>query len=116
MHTPREAPEPMATMQLVEQHIIDRGDPRWEAIDGACFLSKNLYNAANYLVRQEYIFNHQYIPYADLDKQMKHQVDYCVLPRKVSQWVLKQVHHDWTAFFAARAAWEAQPEKFTGRP
>ncbi len=72
----------MTTMQLVEQHIIDRHDPRWSAIDAACFLSKNLYNAANYILRQEYIFNHRYVSYAQLDKQMKRHPDYCALPRK----------------------------------
>ena len=88
-------------MQLVEQHIIDRHDLRWAAIDAACLLSKNLYNAANYRVRQEYIFNHRYLSYAQLDKLMKHNPDYCALPRKASQWVLKQLDHDWQAFFAA---------------
>lgn len=53
----------MNTMQLVEQHIINKRDPRWSVIDNACLLSKNLYNTANYIVRQEYIFHH-YIPYA----------------------------------------------------
>ena len=39
-------------MQLVEQHIIDRNDPRYGLIDEAAFKSKNLYNAANYEIRQ----------------------------------------------------------------
>jgi putative transposase len=104
------------TMQLVEQHIIGKRDPRWAAIDAACLLSKNLYNAANYLVRQEYIFHQRYIPYAQLDKLMKRHPDYCALPRKVSQWVLMQVAHDWETFFAAEAEWQAHPEKFLSRP
>src|SRR5262245_61217410 len=36
-------------MQLVEHHLIDRHDPRWQAIDAAAFASKHLYNAALYL-------------------------------------------------------------------
>jgi putative transposase len=106
----------METMQLVEQHIIDRQDTRWAAIDVACFRSKNLYNAANYLLRQEYSFHRHFISYAKLDKLMQRNLDYCALPRKVSQWVLQQVNHDWQAFFAAQAEWEAHPEKFLGRP
>jgi putative transposase len=106
----------MMTMHLVEQHIIDKQDPRWSAIDAACFLSKNLYNAANYIVRQEYIFNRCFISYHKLDKLMKYNPDYCALPRKVSQWVLKQVEHDWRTFFAAHAEWETHPEKFQGTP
>lgn len=88
-------------MQLVEQHIIGKNDPRFELIDSAAFLSKNLYNAANYAVRQVFIFEQRYISFNQMDKLMKHSPDYCALPRKVSQWVLKQLDHDWLAFFAA---------------
>lgn len=43
-------------MQLGEQHIISKSDPRYAIIDRAAFASKNLYNAANYLVRQAFLF------------------------------------------------------------
>ena len=42
-------------MQLVEQHVISRRDPRYAVIDEAAFKSKNLYNAANYEYRQAFI-------------------------------------------------------------
>ena len=42
-------------MQLVEQHVIDRKDPRYGVIDEAAFKSKNLYNAALYEIRQAFI-------------------------------------------------------------
>ena len=58
-------------MQLVEQHIIRKNDQRFEPIDRAAFLSKNLYNAANYAVRQTFVFEHRYIPYNQMDKLMK---------------------------------------------
>ena len=35
-------------MQLVEQHVISKRDPRYSVIDEAAFKSKNLYNAALY--------------------------------------------------------------------
>lgn len=37
-------------MQLVEKHVIDRKDPRYDAIDAVAFKSKNLYNAILYIV------------------------------------------------------------------
>ena len=37
-------------MQLTEQHVIGRDDPRYQAIDAAAFASKNLYNAALYVM------------------------------------------------------------------
>ena len=48
-------------MQLVEQHVIDRDDPHFAAIDEAAFKSKNLYNYANYLIRQKFIFDSIYL-------------------------------------------------------
>ena len=42
-------------MQLTEQHVIDRSDPRYAVIDAAAFASKNLYNAALYEMRQAFI-------------------------------------------------------------
>ena len=35
-------------MQLVEQHVIHKGDSRYTVIDRAAFASKNLWNLANY--------------------------------------------------------------------
>jgi len=103
-------------MPLAEQHVIRRDDPRWAQIDAACFLSKNLYNAANYLVRQAYFFEKRTIGYSELYSLMKRQADYCALPRKVSQWVLQQVVHDWTSYFAEYADWRVNPDKYAGEP
>jgi putative transposase len=50
-------------MQLTEQHIIDRKDPRYSAIDDAAFKSKNLYNATLYIVRQIFILEGEYLNY-----------------------------------------------------
>jgi putative transposase len=104
-------------MQLVEQHRIDRYDPRWKAIDDATFTSKNLYNAVMYIKRQAYIHEgHRVIPYADLDKHLQPTDEYRALPAKVAQWVLKQVCAAWDSYFAACAEWERNPGKFLGHP
>ena len=68
------------------------------------------------VVRQSFIFEHRYIPYPQLAKLMKRSPDYCALPRKVSQWVLRQLDHDWQSFFAASQAYRENPAAFTGRP
>ncbi len=104
-------------MQLVEQHRIDRHDPRWKAIDEATFASKNLYNAALYVKRQAYIHEHyRVISHTDLDKQMQPTAEYRALPAKIAQWVLKQVCAAWESYFAAVAEWERNPAKFLGHP
>jgi hypothetical protein len=48
-------------MKLVEQHIIKRSDPRYKRIDEAAFASKNLWNLANYYVRQAFIHEQTYL-------------------------------------------------------
>ncbi len=39
-------------MKLVERHIIAQNHPLWSEIDHYAFLSKNLFNLANYHYRQ----------------------------------------------------------------
>ena len=104
------------TMQLVEQHVIDRSDRRWAALDVACFLSKNLYNAALYRLRQHFFATGKCLSYSVLAHDMLADPDYCALPRKVSQWVLRQACGDWGTFWKAHAVYRKHLERFTGRP
>jgi putative transposase len=85
-------------MQLVEKHIIDRKDPRYAAIDAVAFASKNLYNATLYVVRQAFIHEGKYLNYNAMDKIMQKHEAYRVLPSKVAQEVVKQVHEAWVSY------------------
>jgi len=103
-------------MQLVEQTVIDRRDPRFAEIDQAAFAAKNLYNAANYLVRQSFIRSGIYLDNVKVFHQIKTHEAYRALPAKVSNSILIQLHKAWKSFFAAMEEWSAHPEKFLGRP
>jgi putative transposase len=103
-------------MQLVEQHIIKRTDPRFPRLDAAAFAAKNLWNAAHYLLRQSFLFEGKYLNYAAVFHQIKSHEAYRALPRKVSNQVLRQLHHAWVSFFEAMDEWRQHPEQFTGRP
>jgi IS605 OrfB family transposase len=103
-------------MQLVEQHRIDRYDARFAAIDAAAFASKNLDNAALSLTRQAFIHEQRVISCEELARDMKASVEFRALPAKVAQWVLRQVALAWKSYFAACAAWEANPSRFLGHP
>jgi putative transposase len=103
-------------MQLVEQHVIDRKDSRFAAIDAAAFASKNLYNAALYVLRQAFIFEGRYLSYNTMDRLMQGHEAYKELPAKVAQQVLQQLDKNWQSFFEARKAYEEDPSKFLGRP
>jgi hypothetical protein len=55
-------------MQLAEQHVISKTDPRYTAFDKAAFASKNLYNEALDEIRQAFIHeSSRYISYHQMD-------------------------------------------------
>ena len=82
-------------MRLVERHVIKRADPRFRVIDRAAFDSKNLYNKGLYATRQAFFEDGSFLSYPTLYHAMKGEPEYSILPRKVAQWVLKQVCAAW---------------------
>ncbi|GHO49933.1 RNA-guided endonuclease InsQ/TnpB family protein [Ktedonospora formicarum] len=103
-------------MQLVERHCIHQSDDRYAALDRASFASKNLYNLANYHMRQAFIQTGVYLGYANVYHLVKHTEAYQALPRKVSNDVLRLLDKNWKAFRKGLAAWFDDPKKFLGRP
>jgi len=103
-------------MKLVEQHVVKRSDPRYARLDEAAFASKNLWNLANYYVRQSFIFEHTYLDNTAVYHLVKSSDAYKALPAKVSNQVLIQLHQAWVGFFEAMETWREHPEQFTGRP
>src|SRR5260370_5220834 len=103
-------------MKLVEQHFIRKNDPRYAAIAQAAFASKNLYNQATYQIRQAFLHEGKYLPYAEIFHRVKHLECYQALPRKVSNSILILIDKNWRSFRAALKEWHEHPEKFTGRP
>ena len=103
-------------MQLVEQHCINKSDPRYAVIDAAAFAAKNLYNRANYEVRQSFFHLGRYLDNVKVYHRVKQTEAYRGLPAKVSNDILRQLHKNWTAFFEAVKAYKEDPSKFTGRP
>lgn len=103
-------------MRLVEQHGSSKQDPCYAVIDAACFASKNLYNASNYIVRQAFIFDHVYKGYAEVYHEVKHSEAYKALPAKVANEVLRLLDKNWKSYREACKAWNEDPSKFLGPP
>lgn len=103
-------------MQLVEQHLVRRGDPHFALIDQAAFASKNLYNQATYQIRQAFIHEGTYLPYTAIFHRVKHMDCYKALPAKVANSILILVHQNWVAFFKALASYRHDPSTFQARP
>lgn len=104
-------------MQLVERHIIKKNHQFFSECDELSFKAKNLYNTANYFVRQEFINNKKYISSFELQKifQGTHEA-YTALPAKISQQTLRLLHRNWISFFKAIKDWKIHPKKYLGRP
>jgi len=116
-------------MQLAERHIINKNHLFYDELDSIGFLSKNLYNKANYIIRQEFISTSKekelgkrdkanWIRYNKLQKQLQDDkdFDYCKLPAKVSQHVLILLDKNWVSFFKSIRNWKNNPSKYTGQP
>ena len=103
-------------MRLVERHVITRHNRYFKEIDNLCFLAKNLYNYANYLIRQSFIFQGKYLNYNAIQKLCQKSSDYKALPAKVSQQVLMRLHEAWQGFFSSLASYKEHPGKFFTSP
>ncbi|MEG3901566.1 transposase [Microcoleus sp. B4-C5] len=103
-------------MQLTERHIIKSTEHRFAQIDELAFKSKNLYNAANYVIRQSFIYGWNYVNYNEMNRLMKSHEAYKALPAKVSQQILMVLDKNWKSFFEGIKAYKVDSSKFTGRP
>jgi len=103
-------------MQLAERHIIKSTEYRFAQIDELAFKSKNLYNAANYVIRQSFVYGWSYINYNEMNRLMKSHQAYKAMPAKVSQQILMILDRNWKSFFEAVKAYKVDDSKFTGRP
>jgi transposase len=86
-----------------------------ENISSLCHLSKNLYNEANYLIRQEFFKTGRWIRYYDLNKELKESENYKFLPAQTAQQILRLLDKSWKSFFKAIKEYKDHPEKFKAR-
>ena len=88
----------------VERHCIKKTNKYYSLIDDFCFKSKNLYNHANYIIRQEYIQNKKWVRYGELDRSLKNDVefpDYREMPTAQSaQQILRLIDKNWKSYYA----------------
>lgn len=100
----------------VEQHLIRKSHPMWKTIDEMCFHAKNLYNYANYTLRQDYIENGNYISYYDMNRELKTHELYKNCMSQPANCVLRLLNKNWKSFFEGLKVWNENDNKFLGRP
>jgi len=102
-------------LQRVERHIIMQS----ETLNELTHLSKNLYNYANYQIRQ-YFFKTGKMP-SEFDLTLKlareNQDDYRAMPTAQSaQQTIKLLFKNWKSFFKSIEGYKLNPKKYLGQP
>jgi len=87
-----------------------------EQLSKLCHLAKNLYNLANWYVRQDFFKLNNILNYYDLEYILKDKEAYRKLPSQTSQQILKLVNRNWRAYFRALNEYKSNPEKFKNKP
>ena len=103
-------------VQRAEQIIIKKDHPKFKVIDEMCFHSKNLYNEANYTIRQEFVENGNYISYYTMNKDFKTHENYKLCMSQPANCVLRLLDKNWKSYFTAIKDWKQHPEKYLGMP
>ena len=98
-------------MILAERHIIKKDNTLFKEMDNLCFLSKNLYNAGLYMIRQHFFKTKKMLNYSQVQTLMvnENNVDFRALPAKVSQQTLKVLEKNFKGFFEALKSYSKNP-------
>ena len=106
-------------MILTEQHIIKKSNKLyWKQLDNLCFLSKNLYNATLYLIKQTKINEGKFLRYLETERYFRdnNNVDYFAIPTASSQQILRLVDKNLKSYFALLKKYKKDPKSLNGCP
>lgn len=108
----------------IERHIIKRKSQYYEILNRFSHLTNNLYNHANFIVRQNFFHNlnekgkSKYLSNYQIDKILRqmNEENYRKLPKQTAQQTLKVLHQNWQSFFKSIKDYKTNPSKYKGRP
>ena len=110
----------MTVIQQVEKHVIKKSHPYYNMFCEFTHLAKNLYNHANYLVRNEFTETGKWLRSQTLDKILREDLefpDYRNMPAAQSaQQVLHLLDNNWKSFFSSIKDWSKNKDKYSGQP
>ncbi|MHA1419361.1 MAG: RNA-guided endonuclease InsQ/TnpB family protein [Candidatus Heimdallarchaeaceae archaeon] len=86
------------------------------ALSRICHQAKNLYNRANFMIKTSLKQTSKLLFYYDLDRQLKQEWCYRVLPAHVAQQTLKLLSRTWKSYFRAKQEWKKKPNLFFAMP
>jgi transposase, IS605 orfB family len=107
-------------VQRVEKHVVKTRNSYYSLLCEYTHKAKNLYNHANYLIRQEFCKNNKWLRFGELDKILRDDLiydDYRQMPSAQSaQQLLRLVDRVWISFFRSIKDWSKNPDKYLGKP
>lgn len=103
-------------VRRVEQQFIKKNHILYETVDRHCFYSKNVYNQANYLIRQSFINEGKILDAYDIQKIMQSMDCYKECGSQAAQKIIQLVYKMWISFLRANDDYTKHPEKYLGRP
>jgi len=90
--------------------------PKNTHLDLLCYISKKLYNQANFYVRQDFFNLENWLRYQDLNFILKNTKNYRLLKSQTSQQILKILDKNWKSFFNSLKEWRKNRNRFNGIP
>jgi len=81
-----------------------------------CHQVKNLYNRTNFMIKQSLNQASKLLFYNDLDRLLKQEECYRILPAHVAQQTIKLLTRNWRGYFNALREWKKDPSLFFAMP
>lgn len=110
----------MTTVQQVEKHIVKKSHPHYSMFCEYTHLAKNLYNHANFLVRNEFAKTGEWLRYQKLDEMLRQDIDYPdyknMMATQSAQQTLRLLDNNWKSFFNSIKDWSKNKGKYAGKP
>lgn len=100
----------------IEKHNINKSNPMWGICDSYCLKSKNLYNYANYILRQQFINKDPIYKYVELSKALNKTEVFKDIGSSSAQMTLKLLLQNWKSFMALIKKYKKNPSSLLGRP
>lgn len=105
-------------MLKTEIITIKENNKNFKFLVSLCKKSKSIYNYANYLLRQEFINENNFIGYSNLDKLVrKNNLElYSSIPNNSTQQVLMNLVNSWKSYFSCIKDYSKNKYKYNGKP
>lgn len=87
----------------------------FEVVDRYCFYSKNVYNEANYILRQEFVKNNRILGAYDIQKLMQNMDCYKECGSQAAQKTIQMLDKAWKSFLVSIKDYSKNPIKYLGK-